>query len=117
MTIRRFENAAHGALPRPLDTVALVVAGAIVLAMQLSGAPGGDAADAAVIPGIVAACAIAARVGREASDRRRGAKAFGTTAIAVSRFLYLGYIALATAATLLVFTAPLFARLLDALGV
>jgi len=116
MTIRRFESAAHGVLPRPLDTAAMVAGGAIVLGMQMVGPPAGGAIDAAVVPGFVAAFAMAARVGREAAQRRRGEKAFGTSAIAVSRFLYLTFAILASTATLLAFTAPAFARLLDLLG-
>ncbi len=110
LTFRRFENAAHGALPRPLDTVALVVAGAIVLAMQLSGAPGGKAVDAAVIPGIVVAFAfvIAARVGREASNRRRGESSFGNRFFALCRTLYLVCALLATVAALVTVICGLY---------
>ncbi|MBN9497222.1 MAG: hypothetical protein J0H39_10765 [Alphaproteobacteria bacterium] len=108
LTFRRFENAAHGALPRPLDTVALVVAGAIVLAMQLSGAPGGKAVDAAVIPGIVVAFAIAARVGREASNRRRGESRFGIRFFALCRTLYLVCALLATVAALVTVICGLY---------
>lgn len=117
LTLRRFESAAHGVLPRPFDTGAMVAGGAIVLGMQLVGSPTGGGIDPAVVPGLIAAFAIAARVGREAAQRRRGEKAFGTSAIAVSRFLYLTYAILASMATLLAFTAPAFARLLDLLGV
>ncbi|MBL0928518.1 MAG: hypothetical protein IBJ15_00105 [Alphaproteobacteria bacterium] len=117
LTIRRFESAAHGVLPRPLDTAAMVAGGAIVLGMEMMGSPTGNAVDGAVVPGMIVAFAIAARVGREAAQRRRGEKAFGTSAIAMSRFLYLGYALLASTATLLVFTAPTFARVLELLGV
>jgi hypothetical protein len=89
MTIRRFENAAHGALPRPFDTAALVVCGAIVLGMQMTGSRDGTAVDVAVIPGLIATFAIASRVGHEASNRHYGERIFGIRLFSFCRTLYL----------------------------
>lgn len=117
LTIRRFETAAHGALPRPLDTVVMVAGVAIVLGTQLIGSPKGTAFDAAIIPGLIVAMAIAARVGHEAARRRHGEKSFGTSAIALTRFLYLGIAALAAITTVLVVMAPALTHVLEVLGV
>jgi hypothetical protein len=108
MTIRRFENAAHGALPRPFDTAALVAGGAIVFGMQMIGSPGGTAVDVVIIPGLIVAIAIAARVGREASNRRRGESCFGIRLYTLCRTLYLVCALLVTVAVLVTIVGCLF---------
>jgi hypothetical protein len=117
LTLRRFETAAHAVLPRRVDTAAMVAAGAIAIGTQLIGSPSRSGFDAAFVPGLIAALAIAARVGREAAQRRRGEKSFSTSAIALSRFQYLGCAVLAVTATLLAFAVPAMTHLLELLGV
>ncbi len=117
MTIRRFENAVHRALPRPLDTVVMVAGGAIAVSTIMIGSPNDTAFNAVIVPGLIVAMAIAARVGREAAQRRRGEKAFGTSAITLSRFLYLSCAALAAITTVSVVAAPALARFFEMLGV
>mgnify|MGYP001806265493 CR=1 FL=1 len=117
LTIRRFETAANGALPRPLDTAAMAAGCAIVIGTELIGSSNETVFNAAIVPGLIIALAIAARIGREAVQRRRGKKAFGTSAIARLRLVYLGGAVLAATATLLAFAAPAIARFLEILGV
>ncbi len=117
LTLRRFEALAHGVLGRPLDTVVMVAAGSIVFGRIMIGSPNDTAFNAAIIPGLIVAMAIAARVGHEAARRRRGEKSFGTSAIALTRFLYLGIAALAAITTVLVVMAPALTRVLEVLGV
>jgi hypothetical protein len=117
LTLRRFETAAHAVLPRRVDTAAMVAAGAIAIGTQLIGPPSSSGFDAAFVPGLIAALAIAARIGREAVQRRRGKKAFCTSAIARLRLVYLGCAALAATATLLAFAAPVIVRFLEMLRV
>lgn len=116
-TIRRFETAAHGALPRPIDTVVMVAGGAVVVGTMMIGSPNNTAINAVIVPGLIAALAIAARVGRETAQRRRGERSFSTSAIARLRFLYLGCAALAAIMTVLVVMAPTLTRLLEVLGI
>jgi hypothetical protein len=106
--IRRFEDAAHGALPRSFDTAALVAAGAIVVGMQMTGSPDGTAVDVAVIPGLIATFAIAARVGREASNRRRGERSFELRLFSFCRALYLVCTLLSIVAALVTIVGCLF---------
>ncbi len=116
LTLRRFEALAHGVLGRPLDTVVIVAAGAIVFGTITIGSPNDTAFNAAIIPGLIVALAIAARVGRETAQRRRSERSFGKSAIARLRFLYLGCTALAAIMTVLVVMAPTLNRLLEVLG-
>lgn len=116
MTIRRFENAAHGALPRPLDTVVMVAGAAIVVGTIMIGSPNDTAFDTSTIPGLIVALAIAARVGREAAQRRRGENSFGTSAIGLSRFVYLGCAAIAAVMTVFFVMTSALPRLLEMLG-
>ncbi|MCA3247984.1 MAG: hypothetical protein ING29_16045 [Azospirillum sp.] len=117
MTIRRFENAAHGALPRPLDTVVMVAGAAIVVGTIMIGSPNDTAFNAVIVPGLIVAMAIAARVGREAAQRRRGENSFGTSAIGLSRFVYLGCAAIAAIMTVVFGMTPALTQLSELLGV
>jgi hypothetical protein len=108
LTFRRFENAAHGALPRPFDTAALVAGGAIVVVMQMTGSQDDTAVDVVVIPGMIAVFAIAARVGREASNRRRGESCFGIRLFTLCRTLYLVCAFLVTVAALVTVICSLY---------
>ncbi len=112
MTIRRFENAAHGALPRPLDTVVMVAGGAIAVGTVMIGSQNDTAFNAAIV-----ALAIAARVGRESAQRRCGEKAFDTSVITRLRLVYLGCALIAATATVFVFTAAAIARSLEMIDV
>ncbi len=117
MTIRRFENAANGALPRPLDTVVMVAGGAIAVGTAMIGSPNDTAFNATIVPSLIVALAIAARVGREAAQRRRGEKSFGTSAIGLSRFVYLGCAALAAIMTIIFVMTRALTQLSELLGV
>jgi hypothetical protein len=117
MTIRRFENAAHGALPRPLDTVVMVVGGAISVGTIMIASPNDTAFNTVIVPGLIVALAIAARVGREAAQRRRGENSFGTSAIGLSRFVYLGCAAIAAIMTVVFGMTRALTQLSELLGV
>ncbi len=95
----------------------MVAAVAIALGTKMIGSTNDTALDAALVPVLIAALALAARLGREAAQRRRGEKAFGTSAITLSRFLYLGCAALAAITTVSVVAAPALARFFEILGV
>lgn len=116
-TTRRFEALAHGAIPRPLDTAVMVAGGAVIVGTIMIGSPNNTAINATIVPGLIVALAIAARVGRETTQRRRGERSFGMSAIARLRFLYLGCAALAAIMTVLVVMAPTLNRLLEVLGI
>lgn len=117
MTIRRFEALAHDALPRPIDTVVIVAGGFLVLGTELIGSSNGTAFDTAIVPGLIVATAIAARVGREAAQRRRGENTFGTSAIGLSRFVYLSCAAIAATMTVVFVMTPALTQLSELLGV
>jgi len=117
LTLRRFEALTHGALPRPLDTAVMAAAGAVVVGTIMIGSPNNTAINAVIVPGLIAALAIAARVGRETAQRRRGERSFSTSAISRLRFLYLGCAAHAAIMTVLVVMAPTLTRLLEVLGI
>lgn len=118
LTLRRFEALAHGLLPQPLDMAVMVVGVAIAVGTKVIGSPNGTAFDAAVAPLLIAAFAVAARVGREAAQRRRrhSKNACDTSAIARLRLVYLGSAVFAATATVFVVMAPVFARFLEMLG-
>jgi hypothetical protein len=69
MTIRRFEALAHGALPRPIDTVVIVAGGFLVLGTELIRSSNGTAFDAAIIPGLIVT------IGDRGARRARGCAA------------------------------------------
>ena len=116
MTIRRFEALAHDLLRPPLDTVVMVAGAAIVVGTIMIGSPNDTAFDTSTIPGLIVALAIAARVGREAAQRRRGENSFGTSAIGLSRFLYLGCATLAAVMTVFFVMTSALPSLLEMLG-
>lgn len=116
MTIRRFEALAHDLLRPPLDTVVMVAGAAIVVGKIIISSPNDMAFDAAILP-LIVALAIAARVGREVAHRRRGENSSSTSAIGMSRFLYLGCAALAAIMTVVIVMTTASPRLFEMLGV
>jgi hypothetical protein len=102
LTLRRFEAMAHDVLPRPLDTTVMVASVAISLGTKMIGSSNSIASGAAISLDFIVALALAARVGREATQRRCGKNFFGTSVFALSRFVYLGFATLAVIMSVLV---------------
>ncbi len=88
----------------------MVAAVAIALGTKMIGSPNDTALDAALVPVLIAALALAARLGREAAQRRYGENSFDTSAIALSRFLYLGYAVLGVIVVIFAFIVFIFGQ-------